>query len=60
MKDVAARTHGAVCMLWMNGSSFALDRPLARPEKIWNSTSFGTAAVTMARTNAIEITAPVF
>ena len=30
------------------------------PEKISNRTSFGTAAVTIASTNAIEITAPVF
>ena len=47
-------------MLWMKGSSFARESPLASPEKIWNRTSFGTAAVTIARTNAIEITAPVF
>ena len=47
-------------MLWMKGSSLALDSPLARPEKIWNRTSLGTAAVTIASTNAIEITAPVF
>ena len=33
---------------------------MARPEKIWSSTSFGTAAVTIAITNAIERTAPVF
>ena len=31
-----------------------------RPEKILKSTSFGTAAVTIAITNAIETTAPVF
>ena len=31
-----------------------------RPEKILKSTSFGTAAVTIAITNAIEMTAPVF
>ena len=30
------------------------------PEKIARSTFFGTAAVTIAITNAIEITAPVF
>ena len=44
----------------MNGSSFASERPLARPEKILNRTGFGTAAVTIASTKAIEITAPVF
>ena len=33
---------------------------MARPEKILNRTSFGTAAVTIASTKAIEITAPVF
>ena len=47
-------------MLWMNGSSSALERPEARPEKIAKRTSFGTAAVTTAITNAIERTAPVF
>ena len=31
-----------------------------RPEKIASRTDCGTAAVTTARTNAIEITAPVF
>ena len=55
-----ASTINAVCMLWMNGSSWASVSPLATPEKILNSTSFGTAAVTIAITNAIEITAPVF
>ena len=34
--------------------------PRRAPEKILNSTSFGTAAVTIASTKAIEITAPVF
>ena len=33
---------------------------MASPEKIANRMSFGTAAVTIASTNAIEITAPVF
>ena len=47
-------------MLAMKGSSCASDSPLATPEKIWNSTFFGTAAVMIASTNAIEITAPVF
>src|SRR3954453_15487397 len=59
-KDVAASTQRAVCMLWMKGSSLALESPLASPEKIWNRTSLGTAAVTIAITKAIEITAPVF
>ena len=47
-------------MLWMKGSSWAPERPEARPEKIAKRTGFGTAAVTIARTKAIEITAPVF
>jgi len=47
-------------MLWMNGASLASVSPLARPEKIRNRTSFGTAAVTTASTKAIEMTAPVF
>src|SRR5947208_1745554 len=58
--DTAARHHSARCMLEMNGSSLVADRPLARPEKILKITVFGTAAVSTARTNAIEITAPVF
>ena len=33
---------------------------MVTPEKILNSTSFGTADVTMASTKAIERTAPVF
>ena len=47
-------------MLAMKGSSWALVRPEARPEKILKRTGFGTAAVTIASTKAIEITAPVF
>ena len=47
-------------MLWMNGASCASESPEARPEKIANRTSCGTAAVTIASTKAIEITAPVF
>src|SRR5205823_13508527 len=58
--EVAAQTQRPGCLLWMNGSSLALDSPLASPEKIANSTCFGTAAVMIASTNAIEITAPVF
>ena len=58
--DVAASTHSAVCMLWMNGASLASDRPRERPEKILNRIDFGTAAVTTAMTKAIEMTAPVF
>src|SRR5919197_1702574 len=58
--DTHARHHSATCMFWMNGSSLPAASPLASPEKILNSTAFGTAAVTTASTNAIEITAPVF
>ena len=47
-------------MFWMNGSSRAGERPAATPEKIFSSTSLGTAEVTIASTNAIEMTAPVF
>ena len=47
-------------MLWMNGSSFCVERPLASPEKTANSVACGTAEVTIASTNAIESTAPVF
>ena len=58
--EVAASTQSAVCMLWMKGSSWALERPEARPEKIAKRTSFGNELVTIASTKAIEITAPVF
>src|SRR5262249_44588909 len=58
--DVAASTHSAVCMLWMKGSSCTSLRPDASPEKILQSTSWGTEEVTIARTKAIESTAPVF
>src|SRR5581483_7562889 len=58
--ETPASTHSAMCMFEMNGSSCFAERPDARPEKILNSTSFGTAAVTIAITNAIEMTAPVF
>ena len=44
----------------MNGSSCRSVRPEASPEKICSSTSFGTAAVTIASTKAIDSTAPVF
>src|SRR4051812_11770642 len=47
-------------MLWMKGWSCAVERPDATPEKIANRTCLGTAAVTIASTNAIEIPAPVF
>ena len=47
-------------MLWMKGASFASESPFESPEKILNRTGFGTAAVTIASTKAIEITAPVF
>ena len=47
-------------MLWMNGSSWRLDKPLVMPEKILNSTLVGIELATTAITNAIEITAPVF
>ena len=47
-------------MLAMKGASLASDSPCARPEKICSSVDRGTAAVTIASTNAIEITAPVF
>ena len=55
-----ASTQSARCMFEMNGSSCAVDSPEVRPEKILKRTSFGTAAVTIASTNAIEMTAPVF
>src|SRR5205085_3699847 len=58
--EVAASTHRAVCMLAMNGASLASDSPCPRPEKIDSSVDLGTAEVTIASTNAIEITAPVF
>ena len=60
MTEVAARTQSAVCMFAMNGARRASESPPATPEKIWNSVSFGTAAVMIASTNAIEMTAPVF
>ena len=44
----------------MNGASFCEERPLARPEKTANSVGRGTAEVTIAITNAIDSTAPVF
>src|SRR3954465_5381070 len=47
-------------MFAMKGASCAFERPLAIPEKILKRTVFGIAAVTIAITNAIEITAPVF
>ncbi len=47
-------------MLWMKGSSRAGERPVARPEKIANSVDFGIEEVTIAITNAIDSTAPVF
>ena len=47
-------------MLEMNGSSWAVEMWLARPEKTANRTLFGTDEVTTASTNAIEMTAPVF
>ena len=47
-------------MFSMKGSSWALERPEASPEKILKRTGLGTAAVTIARTKAIEMTAPVF
>ena len=47
-------------MLEMNGSSWAVEMWLARPEKTLNRTFLGTDEVTTASTNAIEMTAPVF
>ena len=47
-------------MLEMNGSSVASESPVVTPEKILNSVSLSTEDVTIASTNAIEITAPVF
>ena len=38
----------------------ASDKPVVTPEKIANSVSLSTEEVTIASTNAIEITAPVF
>src|SRR5262249_16214182 len=58
--DVAGSTHRAGGVLWMNGWSLASESPVATPEKIANSVSFGTEEVTIASTNAIETTAPVF
>src|SRR3954447_18117056 len=58
--DVAASTHSAVCMFWMNGSRLAGERPVVTPEKIASRTFWGIAEVMIAITNAIEITAPVF
>src|SRR4051794_1866805 len=39
--ETAASTQSAVCMFWMNGASCLSERPLAKPEKILNNTSFG-------------------
>ena len=47
-------------MLAMKGSSFCAERPLASPEKTANNVERGIAEVTIAITNAIESTAPVF
>ena len=47
-------------MFATNGSSVASDSPVVTPEKILNSVSLSTEEVTIASTNAIEITAPVF
>ena len=58
--ETAARHQSAVCMLAMNGSSWALEMWFASPEKTLNRTCFGTDEVTTASTKAIEITAPVF
>jgi hypothetical protein len=58
--ETPARHHRAMCMLDRNGTSWALEMWLASPEKTANSTFLGTEAVTMASTNAIDITAPVF
>src|SRR5207248_10510608 len=58
--EMPASTQSARCKFEMNGSSCAVERPDVRPEKILKRTSCGTAAVTIAITNAIEITAPVF
>ena len=44
----------------MNGASAASDSPELTPEKIDNRTLVGTAAVTIASTNAIDKTEPVF
>ena len=47
-------------MLAMNGASLCTESPFARPEKTANNVAFGTAEVTIASTNAIDSTAPVF
>src|SRR5579884_274875 len=58
--DTAVRHHSAVCMLPMNGWSCAFEMWFASPEKTLNRTCRGTEDVTIAITNAIESTAPVF
>src|SRR5205085_2314541 len=58
--ETAASTHRATCMLEMNGASLAAERPWASPEKTANSVALGIAEVTIASTNAIDSTAPVF
>src|SRR5205823_804989 len=58
--ETAASVQSATCMLWMKGDSWRSESPVETPEKIFNSTSVGTAEVTTARTKAIESTAPVF
>ena len=58
--ETPVSTHSAMCMFAMNGSSCFVDSPEVTPEKILNSTVVGTAEVTTAITNAIEMTAPVF
>src|SRR4051812_34016791 len=57
---VAASVHSATGMLWMNGASAASESPLETPEKIDSRTLVGTALVTIASTNAIDRTEPVF
>src|SRR5581483_8913640 len=58
--EMPVSTHSAACILAMNGSSCFVESPDVMPEKILKSTVVGTADVTIAITNAIEMTAPVF
>src|SRR5690349_5055585 len=55
-----ASTSTASCRLPMKRSTWACGSPVASPEKMRNRTSLGIPAVTIASTNEIEITAPVF
>src|SRR5262249_33839993 len=59
-REVIASAQSAVCILAMKGASFCSERPLARPENTAKRVDLGTVEVTIASTNAIESTAPVF